>query len=297
MPKRSGLGGLIGPWLIGAAMLGGYTLYWFQAASAVKQQAQAALGDDASVAVGGWPFRLTMTASPVALGQAGGVRVRASQVAASAVPFNPTLWVLEGARDVTLALPGGAPQRLQPDGLEASVRFAPDGLGRLSVTFKGLSADGLVGWQVGPGALHLIGDPAKPGQLALSFDLERLRLANAPDGAGAILGDTIAKVRIAGPVLQGQSLLRSPRAWAGAGGRIEVMDARLEWGPASFSAGKGSLALDSAGLWNGELAGTGALKPNGVDVPGLAAPMSLQITQGQVRLLGFRAITLPGMTP
>lgn len=295
-PKRR-FAGLLAPWFIALAALGGYSLYWFQVANAVEERARAALGGDSAVSVSGWPFRLTLKAAPVSIGTPGSVRLAARELSASAVPFSPALWVLEGARDVRILRPDGTQQALVPDGLEASIRFAPDGLGRLSLMFKSLAVEGDGGWRAGAGALHLIADPSVTGQLALSFDLAGVKLPAAPEGAGAILGDTIARIRLAGPVEQGQILLRSPSSWAAARGAIAVMDARLEWGPASFSGGAGKLWLDSSGLWNGELAGTGALRPNGLDVPGLAAPLSVQIDQGEVRLLGFKAATLPGMTP
>jgi hypothetical protein len=47
------------------------------------------------------------------------------------------------------------------------------------------------------------------------------------------------------------------------------------------------------GQWQGEIRGQGAIKPNGVAVPGLSAPIEIGIENGQARLLGFSAARVP----
>lgn len=302
---RSNLGGLVAIWGVALTVFAGYSYYWWQAAETTKAQVRAAMGlgagmSDAAtkdrVRVDGWPFRLTLHVVDPVIAAPGGVALTAAKASASASPFNPSLWVLEGAEAPALVSGDGARQAVTPDGLQGSLRLRPEGLSRLSLTAKGLSIAGAgekKGWSTGAGALHLVADPADPDTVALSLDVADLTLSEAPEGAGAILGERIGKLRLAGPVTQGRALAQGLKPWAAAGGSVTIMDFELLWGPASVTKGRGALSLDVGGRWNGEASGLGALRPNGVDMPGLSATVSLRVVAGEVRLMGMSAARLP----
>jgi hypothetical protein len=71
------------------------------------------------------------------------------------------------------------------------------------------------------------------------------------------------------------------------------MAAQIDWGPLSFDAGTGRLKVTPEGQWQGEIRGQGALKPNGMAIPALSAPIEIGIEDGQARLLGFSAARVP----
>jgi hypothetical protein len=148
-------------------------------------------------------------------------------------------------------------------------------------------------WQIGQGAFHLIADPKDTTRLAMSFDVADVVLSAEPKGQAALLGNRIAKIRMAGPITQGQVLLKSAKDWAKAGGVFTLMAAELVWGPVSLSNGGGSLSLTQAGAWQGQIGGTGALKPEGMPVSGLEGPIEVRFNDGWIELLGYKAIPLP----
>ena len=88
-------------------------------------------------------------------------------------------------------------------------------------------------------------------------------------------------------------MLKSARDWAKAGGVFTLMAAELVWGPVSLSNGSGSLSLTQAGAWQGQIGGTGALRPEGMPVSGLEGPIEVRIDDGWIELLGYKAIPLP----
>jgi hypothetical protein len=61
----------------------------------------------------------------------------------------------------------------------------------------------------------------------------------------------------------------------------------------SFDAGTGRLKVTPEGQWQGEIRGQGALKPNGMAIAALSAPIEISIENGQARLLGFSAARVP----
>jgi hypothetical protein len=53
------------------------------------------------------------------------------------------------------------------------------------------------------------------------------------------------------------------------------------------------LKVTPEGQWQGEIRGQGALKPNGMAIAALSAPIEISIENGQARLLGFSAARVP----
>ncbi|WP_395777058.1 DUF2125 domain-containing protein [Aquidulcibacter sp.] len=302
---RSGsLGGLIIPLAVGGLVLAGYYVYWKQTAQRIQMhvaQALPALPQE-SFTVTGFPYRFEARIAGLRVQTGTGFVFEASRFVAAASPFNLNLWALEGALEPQLKLPGGPLRPLQATDLKASLRLKEGQLARFSLTFEGLQAGtadpsgsglGPRPWRTGAGALHLIADPKDASRLAFALDLSALELSALPEGPAAILGNKIDHLRLTGPISQGQTLLRSTKAWAKAQGEFTIMAAQIDWGPLSFDDGTGRLKVTPEGQWQGEIRGQGALKPNGMAIPALSAPIEIGIEDGQARLLGFSAARVP----
>jgi len=302
--RSRSLGGLILPLAVGGLVLAGYYVYWTQTAQRIQMhvaQALPALPQE-NVTVTGFPYRFEARIKGLRVQTGTGFVFEASRFVAVASPFNLNLWALEGALEPHLKLPGGPLRPLQATDLKASLRLKEGQLARFSLTFQGLQAgtadpsgSGLEPrpWRTGAGALHLIADPKDTSRLAFALDLSALELSALPEGPAAILGNKIDHLRLTGPISQGQTLLRSTKAWAKAQGEFTIMAAQIDWGPLSFDAGTGRLKVTPEGEWQGEIRGQGALKPNGMAIPALSAPIEIGIEDGQARLLGFSAARVP----
>lgn len=300
--RSTPLGGLIIPLALGALVFGGYCVYWNQTAQQIQAQVGQALpglSKDA-VTVTGFPYRFEAQITGLQVQTSTGFVFQASRFVAAASPFNLNLWALEGALEPQLKLPGGPLSPLQATDLKASLRLRDGQLARFSLTFQGLQAGtvdplglGPAPWRTGAGALHLIADPKDTSRLAIALDLSALELSAVPEGPAAILGNRIDYVRLTGPISQGQTLVRSTRAWAKAQGEFTIMAAQINWGPLMFDAGSGHLRATPEGQWQGQVRGQGTLKPNGMAVPALSAPIEIGIENGQARLLGFSAAPVP----
>ncbi|MFY7761736.1 DUF2125 domain-containing protein [Aquidulcibacter sp.] len=302
MAKSNSLSGLILPLATGALVLGGYFVYWRQTAQRIEAQVAQALPTlpKENIEVTGFPYRFEAGINGLRLQTSTGLVFEASRFVAAASPFNLNLWALEGALEPKLKLPGGPIRPLTAMDLKASLRFKDGQLARFSMTFEGLQAGtadpsglGPAPWRTGAGGVHLIADPQDANRLAFALDLKALELSGLPEGPAAILGKRIDHVRLTGPISQGQTLLRSTKAWAQAKGEFTIMAAQLNWGPLAFDQGTGLLSVTSDGQWQGEIRGQGALKPNGMAVPALSAPIEIGIENGQARLLGFSAARVP----
>lgn len=304
--RSRSLGGLIIPLAVGGLVLGGYYVYWSQTAQRIQihvAQALPALPRE-NVTVTGFPYRFEARITGLRVQTGTGFVFEASRFVAAASPFNLNLWALEGALEPQLKLPGGPLRALRATELKASLRLKEGQLARFSLTFQGLQAGttdpsgSALGprprpWRTGAGALHLIADPKDTSRLAFALDLSVLELSAQPEGPAAILGNKIGHLRLTGPISQGQTLLRSTKAWAKAQGEFTIMAAQIDWGPLSFDAGTGRLQVTPEGHWQGEIRGQGALKPNGMAIPALSAPIEISIENGQAHLLGFSAAQVP----
>jgi hypothetical protein len=299
--KSGGIGWITGAWLVALAATAGYSAWWFTLARAIERQVPQSLqgiGSVEGVSVTGWPYRLSVRLRNADLALPGGVRIRAARLGATTTPFSPRFWVLDMPDNVTLAIAGGPDRQLAPDGLKASLRLRDSGIERLSVVFDGLAAAPAVpgdpGWSAGKGFFHVIHDPQHPERYALALDVRELRMSRGLEGPAAILGDTIRHLRAVGPVDNADALSTSLSAWQAAGGTFQVMDGELFWGPLTFDGVQGSLRLGPDGLPSGTLAGTGALKPEGVQMPALSAPVSAEVRSGRLEVFGLSVAALPG---
>lgn len=296
-----GGGWIAGAWIVALAVTLAYTGWWFALARQIEARASQTLAPGIAVqdlSVGGWPYRLSVTARGVTAALPGGARLEAGAVRVTTSPFSPKLWVLDAVEGGAVTLPGGPRRALATRELAISLRVGPTGgLERLSAEFQGLtglsSGGADRGWSLGRGSLHLVHDPRQPERFAFMTDLSEIRLTGALPVPAAILGDTVTHARIAGPVSQAPALMRSVADWRAAGGRFEVMAGELLWGPLSFTGITGTLALDAAGEAEGTIRGTGALKPEGVPLDGLSAPVEAQVRGGRLEVFGLSLAALP----
>jgi hypothetical protein len=295
-PKASkGLGGLIIPFAIAGIFLLGYYAYWSKAAHEIENQARRVLSESTNslVKVDGFPYRLSLTISDFKFANQNGLAFSASSLSATASPFNPVLWVLEGALDPKLTLPDQPERALVATNLKASLRLNNTGLERLSLTFDGLEAQGDGGWNMGAGFTHFVSDPKNADTLAFVTDISALRITKPLEGPAAIMGETINHIRIAGPISQASAFKRSLRAWQENDGKLTIMAGEVVWGPISLTNATGELALSTTGKWNGQLSGQGALNPEGKALQGLSAPVNLEIKEGKLGLSGLTGFILP----
>ncbi len=286
--------GLIIPFFLAACLLVGYWFYWSRAAALIETQVRAALPQSAasSVKVGGFPYRLTLEIKDVALIAKDGFGFRASSVVATATPFNPLLWVLEAAHEPQLVMQDGRTHPLQATALKASIRMHAKGLERFSLTFEGLEVQGVGGWRLGRGLAHLMTNFKDNRTLAFVGEIDGIHLPKPLEGPGAILGQTIARVRVAGPVDQGQTLLQSREKWQQMGGKLTILAGEIQWGPVSLANATGTLSLSDDQKWQGVLNGQGALKPEGMAIAGLSAPVGLKMVDGRLSIAGLTGFEL-----
>jgi hypothetical protein len=221
-----------------------------------------------------------------------GLGFSAQKIVATATPFNPLLWVLESAQSPALSLPGGPASPVQTNNLQASLRLNQVGPERISVTFDGLEAQGGAGWKLGPGAIHLVSDPKDSNILAFRADLTNVEITKPLEGPSAILGQKIRRMMMAGPISEGQALLRSSREWTAKNGKLTIMAGELLWGPISFTDAKGEIGLTGGEKWQGRLEGKGALKPDGIAVAALSGPVNLSILDNKLSLNGLPGINI-----
>ncbi len=294
-PKPNRLAGLIWPFTVAAVCTGGYWLYWSRLAGQIETQVRAAIAPTSisTLSVTGFPYRLTLEVTGLKLEGQDGLAFAVSSLSATATPFNPRLWVLEGARDPVLTLPNGPARPLKATNLKASLRLRQVGrLERFSLTFDGLEALGERGWQSRAGFFHVMADPRNDSILAVVGDIRELQLAMPLEGPGAILGQTIQHVFVSGPVDQAPALIKSPLAWRDSGGKMSIMAGELKWGPVSLAKATGEVTLSGADRWQATLMGQAALKPEGIAINGLSAPVSLTLVDGRIYVSGLAGIAL-----
>jgi hypothetical protein len=294
IPNYKRFMGLIIPFFLAACLIAGYWFYWNKVANEIEARVRAAVpvASAAEVDVTGFPYRLTLDIKGVTLKSPNGLGFAASSVVATATPFNPLLWILEAAHDPAVILPSGKTLPLKAQALKASLRLKPQGIERFSLTFDGLVAQGDGGFSLGKGLAHLMTSFADDQTLGFVVELDAITLARPLSGPGAILGQTINHVRIAGPISQGQTLMTSPRTWRDAGGKLTVMAGDVKWGPVSLFNATGVISLSSSNEVNAQLSGQGALMPEGVAVTGLSGPISLNYTDQRLSIGELPSIDL-----
>lgn len=287
-------GGLIVPFFLATCLIVGYWIYWSNLANQIQSQVRSIISasNPQKVRVTGFPYRLTLEISDLKLLSNTGPSFASSKVVATATPFNPLLWVFEGAESPSISLNGEPGRPIKATNLRASLRFSTSGLQRFSLMFDSVDVVGGEGWGVGEGKIHLEASEREPETLAASFDVKQIKLAKPLEGPIAIMGQNIDRILVRGPITQGQALTRSLSQWSSAGGKLSIMAGEIAWGPVAFTQATGELSMSSAGKWQGNVRGTGALKPEGIAVSALTGPVSLVIVDNKLSLSGLPRINL-----
>lgn len=256
-------------------LLAAYAGYWLFIASRIEEAARAlkehpadgALAIDfAGLSVGGFPFRIELSATELRIAGAD-LQFAAARLDANLLPYDLDHIVLrlDGEVDLTLARndESGAPAPLRLQGAAASflASYIADGDGpaRLDIAVNGFSgnlvdgANAPVALDAGLAEIHLRRAPDDASSTGLVARLESLTVG---PGIEMVLGPAIERAYLEAH-LQGLALpaMQSPgyvRAWAEAGGRAAIADAKLLWGGVDIEA-KGALALDSTRRLMGEL--------------------------------------------
>ena len=237
----------------------GYTAYWFAAASAVRDgvaewaEARRAEGFEVAhgeVTVNGFPTRLVavirqpMIARPDA---EPAWRWSADGLVAEARPWAPgRIAVTLPAVQRVAYRQGDGPERVVTITLEAGIAHVvvADGVASsVAVEASGIAA----GTPRGPMALDRLVvsvERLADDRIAVSFDARRLTLA---PGAGGPLGREVAALAATATIIGGlpEAPLRlALRAWAEAGGTVEIHSLSLQWGALALAA-TGTLTLDN----------------------------------------------------
>jgi hypothetical protein len=289
-------GGLLIPFFLATCLLVGYWFYWSNLAKQIENQMRAILSvsNPQNVRITGFPYRLTLEVTDLKFQSNSGPSFASSKISATATPFNPLLWVLEDVENPSISLNGEAGRPMRAENLQASLRLSKSGLRRFSMTFDGIDAVGSDGWGVGEGQVHLEASERETDTLAASFDVRDIRLSKPLEGPISILGQTINRILVRGPITQGQAFTRSLSQWSIVGGKLTIMAGEIAWGPVAFTQATGELGLSSTNKWQGSVRGTGALKPEGVAVSALSGPVDLSIVDNKLSLSGLPGVDVSG---
>ncbi|HYE46650.1 MAG TPA: DUF2125 domain-containing protein [Caulobacter sp.] len=294
--KRRGPGLIL---VLAALLVGGWSAGWFWLkGEAVKRMDQAAkdLSDRgyrlewSRREVTGFPFRLDVDLSDLRVSEPSGWALSAPLIKSEAFVYALGHWVLVAPQGVTFTRPDGGAVIVQGQALRASLSDLGKRPPRVDIEGVNLTFSPEAG--------------AKPYFLSSARQLN-VRLVAGPDDNGAFLlrvggaqmaleglaarategglvdmdlGLTLTRVSAFG----GQSWEDGARAWARAGGRIEVDRASVSGGQARLSAKTGTLRPDRAGRLEGQLdASLGDLTGSG------------QLLQGRVILRDGKAFIGP----
>jgi hypothetical protein len=275
---------------------------------------------------GGYPFRVHVDLAEVALTSPEGWAWSVDRARVNILPYNFNQVIVDLGERHALDIPRLGPVTATTQALRWGGRSAADGaLAETSLDVRGLdarraAADGDSGGAVvatlDMGRAYLRREPEAPQDYRVFLGLDRPywpQVGNA--GPDRVLADaTVGQgaVILAAGTLDEAAL----RAWAAAGGALDIRDARLVWGASAIGV-RGKLTLDPAGAWSGELTilaedpATAIAKLRDLKLldartadqaAGLLTSMAgeegrieipLIVRAGKVRLLGFDVTELP----
>lgn len=240
---------------------GGYGTYWFHAAGVLRKGLNSwiaarraagwriAYGD---LAIGGFPWRLSVRVTGLAVTTPRGLGWRSDTVTAAAWPWN--------FRHIRLSSPGrhmldlgGWTIPLDSGRLRADLVLGPTGgFQRLAVSARSVAVHGFGAKPVTADSLSLslaaptapaavTAGPDLPPSLSFAATFAELRL---PAVADATLSHADISGRVLGAVPPGPFLPAVAR-WSAAGGTIDIGHLAMDWAPVAIEA-SGTLALDTA---------------------------------------------------
>jgi hypothetical protein len=280
-PRKPRRLGLVIPWGMAAALAIGWSLAWLWLMGETERRMDAGAASLRAAGwhvawsarhVGGYPFRLDVDLTDLALADPSGWAIAAPAVKSEAYAFAPTHWVF--------FVPGG-------------LGFARPRDGAIQVTARVLRGS-VAGWDESPPRIALEGDdltftPA-PGATPLWFSAARnLQFYTRPgpndqgaayleiDGGRAMPANWLDKLGDGGPVsLKGDVILShvsafhggdwraAVTAWTRGGGAVDIGHFVLTAGSLTFSSRAGAFAVGDDGRLVGQLAMDGGALRGGV---------------------------------
>jgi len=261
---------LIIPWVLFAALAGGWMLYWNYVASETERRLQAWTADQAAhgtnVQIGhvvrhGFPVLMRLELDGVTYAAAHGEwRVTTQRADLNVDLLNPQHIILESKAPIAVARADGAVTNVTSDALLGSLRM--DGA---NLAVAGIEGDNVVlDDPAQPGTLrahkvvaNVRRDPRASGDYQLAFDVQDMTLPR-PVRSFETFGLDVPVMHAAIVVEHGAALLQQTNptdpleAWRSAGGKLRFEGLELRWGPLRTT-GTGEGTLDSQRRLQGRL--------------------------------------------
>lgn len=238
----------------------GYTAYWFHVADTLCKQidawaeARRAAGWQAewsSLAVTGFPNRVTAHMGAPRLTSPAGLEWTTAAVTASASPLDITLITVTAPGSHILRWPGGGEAAVTAGAASAEIDLGPTGrlddasllLGDVMATARGETLS-LASLAVGIDPAPVPAGGHEDVSVAFSLSAQDIRL---PALTGLVLDREVALVeasgRVMGAIPPGPPL-EALAAWSADGGTVELDRVVIDWAPMALEA-DGTLALDA----------------------------------------------------
>ncbi|ABI66670.1 MULTISPECIES: DUF2125 domain-containing protein [Maricaulis] len=251
-----------------------YSAYWFYASTQIRaavedwvadQEAAGYVIEREALTVSGYPYRFQITfrePNITAPASDGGWHAELASLQAHAVPYDLSHWIVRFGGPAFLDDLNAPGSRLELDASDARVSLVYDDAGETTRVGADL-VDLTVVTRAGDapdirsiGALYLNGVVATDNTLRVRGMAENVIAAPGvldPDVERAF-GETLAMARLEFTVTEWSSLARNAdaMAWSQAGGRLDITDAGLQWGPADLTA-VGEFTVDRMARPDGRL--------------------------------------------
>lgn len=263
------------PFILFGIAVAAYTGWWFYAAGELERQGRAWIAEQEAVGyqieheglyTTGYPLRLSLRARQPSITlppEDGGQTITLTTLAVGVPPYDLRRWMvfLDGPLFVTNPAQEGA-VRMTADTARFSIGFSQGRAERFGAEIENFTAaalDGAEPFEVQRlGQLLLTGElDGEQDRLTLRAELNEISLHPdaLDDETARAFGLFAERVRLDAALTE-WALLASggdPLAWAQAGGRIEIRQSQLHWGPARLE-GSGEVGVDAQRRPQGQLA-------------------------------------------
>ncbi len=270
-PRKRRWLGLVIPWVIAALLVIGWTGAWFWARGEAEARMDAAVEtlrkagyqvSWKSRAVGGYPFRLSVSLEEPRILEPAGWGLEAPRLEADARISSPTSWMIAAPDGLTFVRPVGGPVRVQGKVVRASLTHPTEVPPRLS--FEGVDLT----FQPGAGAQPFGLEAAKRVEFHLrgNRDLDEALISLKVDDGKARLSGLLGRIAGERPVsivwnatlskiaaFRGADWADAVRNWLGAGGRMSLRQAGITAGEAVLGSNSGNFGVGSDGRLSGSM--------------------------------------------
>jgi hypothetical protein len=301
---------LFGPYvvLVVAAILWSGAWLWIRGQVAARLDAAAAHSalNGPSLAwdhrrIGGYPFRIEVVLDNARASEASGWGLQAPQVRAETYAYDLKHWIAYAPRGVVLSRPGAGAVAIAGQALRASV--AAEAPGQTRISLEGLKlvftpAPGARGFPLAA-ADHIDAHvrPAGPDQVEFLLQLQGAafsptsligRLAAGQPVASAWHG-TLSKAS----ALAGGDWPQAARAWAAAGGGVELIGGGINAGPVALDVSGGHLGVGPDGRLQGTVSLGLAHAPASLAAFGRAGALDPALASAAGEIAAARAALSP----